>query len=69
LDKLNTTSKKGGIYMQHNNLRSEFGVLKGKPEDNPKQIVNSLHYLREPHGIQEGIRKDKKIKMNRKLNN
>ncbi|MBP3930706.1 MAG: hypothetical protein J6D47_14240 [Peptostreptococcaceae bacterium] len=55
--------------MQHNNLRSEFGVLKGKPEDNPKQIVNNLHYLREPHGIQEGIRKDKKIKMNRKLNN
>ena len=55
--------------MQHNNLRSEFGVLKGKPEDNPKQIVNSLHYLREPHGIQEGIRKDKKNKIQSKWDN
>lgn len=27
---------------------------------------NELHYNREPHGIYEGIRKDKKIKMNRK---
>ncbi len=55
----------------HNNLRSEFGVLKGKVKDATKQTlsVNGSHYLREPHGIQEGIRKDKKIKMNRKLNN
>lgn len=55
----------------HNNLRSEFGVLKGKVEDATKHTVsvNDTHYRREPHGIQEGIRKDKKIKMNRKLNN
>lgn len=53
----------------HNNLRSEFGVLKGKTEENARQTIklNSTHYLREAHGIQEGIRKDRKIKMNTKL--
>ena len=30
---------------------------------------NDTHYNREPHGIYEGIRKDKKIKMNRKTFN
>lgn len=30
---------------------------------------NELNYNREPHGIYEGIRKDKKIKMNRKTFN
>ena len=51
-----------------NNLRNEFGVLKGKVENNEfKNIkLNSTHFLREAHGIQEGIRKDKKIKINRK---
>lgn len=52
----------------HNNLRSEFGVLKGKTQENATQSIklNSTHYLREAHGIQEGIRKDKKIKMSTK---
>ncbi|WP_373598947.1 hypothetical protein [Paraclostridium bifermentans] len=52
-----------------NNLRNEFGVLKGKVEDNsPRSVnLNSTHYLREAHGIQEGIRKDKKIKINKKF--
>ncbi|MEF9992376.1 MAG: hypothetical protein ACRCYC_15950 [Paraclostridium sp.] len=52
-----------------NNLRSEFGVLKGKAEDNEQRSIklNSTHYLREAHGIQEGIRKDKKIKINKKF--
>ena len=51
-----------------NNLRSEFGILKGRAENN--QIKNdqlcSKYCIREAHGIQEGIRKDKKIKINRK---
>ncbi len=53
----------------HNNLRSEFGVLKGKTEDTARRSVklNSTHFLREAHGIQEGIRKDKKIKINTKF--
>lgn len=50
------------------NLRSEFGILKGRAEEN--QVKNnqlcSKYSIREPHNIQEGIRKDKKIKMNRK---
>mgnify|MGYP001592007257 CR=1 FL=1 len=52
-----------------NNLRSEFGVLKGKAENNEQRGVklNSTHFLREAHGIQEGIRKDKKIKINKKF--
>ncbi|EQK41336.1 hypothetical protein C672_3077 [[Clostridium] bifermentans ATCC 638] len=51
------------------NLRSEFGILKGKAEDNEIKSVklNSTHFLREAHGIQEGIRKDKKIKINKKF--
>lgn len=53
----------------HNNLRNEFGVLKGKTEDTARQTINlnSTHYLREAHGIQEGIRKDRKIKINKKF--
>lgn len=52
-----------------NNLRSEFGVLKGKTENNEQRSVklNSTHFLREAHGIQEGIRKDRKIKINKKF--
>ncbi len=52
-----------------NNLRSEFGVLKGKAENNEQISVklNSTHFLREAHGIQEGIRKDRKIKINKKF--
>ena len=30
---------------------------------------NDTHYNKEPHGIHEGIRKDKKLKMNRKTFN
>ena len=30
---------------------------------------NDLNYNREPHGIYQGIRKDKKIKINRKTFN
>lgn len=49
------------------NLRSEFGILKGKEENNEQNSIklNSTHYLREAHGIQEGIRKDRKIKINK----
>jgi hypothetical protein len=52
-----------------NNLRSEFGILKGKAENNEQRSVklNSTHFLREAHGIQEGIRKDRKIKINKKF--
>jgi hypothetical protein len=51
-----------------NNLRSEFGVLKGKAENNEIRSVklNSTHFLREAHGIQEGIRKDRKVKIQKK---
>ncbi|MGL5713257.1 MAG: hypothetical protein ACRCXT_08760 [Paraclostridium sp.] len=53
----------------HSNLRSEFGILKGKTSENATQSIklNSTHFMREAHGIQEGIRKDKKIKINKKF--
>ena len=50
------------------NLRSEFNVIKGHQIEPSREIVNvsKRDYAREPHGIQNGIRKDKKIKMSKK---
>lgn len=50
------------IKIPSNNLKGrqvETGIYNMK--------LDSRHHEREPHGIQEGIRKDKKIKMNRKM--
>ncbi|SHH01919.1 hypothetical protein [Tepidibacter thalassicus] len=49
-------------------IRSEYTNLKGKRIESGR-ITNKVeprHYLREAHSIQEGIRKDKKIKMHKK---
>lgn len=53
------------------NIRSTFNNVKGKQVETGRftMTVNSQYHQREPHGIQEGIRKDKKVKMNRKLYN
>lgn len=50
------------------NIRSEFGNIKGHQVETARQTIKfeNRHYLREAHGIQEGIRKDKKIKIDRK---
>ncbi len=50
------------------NIRSEFGNLKGHQVETGRQTLKfeNRHYLREAHGIQEGIRKDRKIKMGKK---
>ena len=49
-------------------IRSTFTNLKGHQIENARETikVDSRHYLREAHGIQDGIRKDKKVKMQRK---
>ena len=49
-------------------IRSTFTNVKGHQIENSRQTikVDNRHYLREAHGIQDGIRKDKKVKMNRK---
>ncbi|SHJ67693.1 hypothetical protein [Tepidibacter formicigenes] len=49
-------------------IRSEYTNLKGKRTESGR-ITNKLeprHFLREAHTIQEGIRKDKKIKIHKK---
>ena len=53
------------------NIRSSFNSIKGHRMETARETikVDGRHYLRESHGIQEGIRKDKKIKMNRKTYN
>ena len=50
------------------NLRSEFNIIKGHQIDPVREIVNvtKRDYAREVHNIQDGIRKDKKIKMQKK---
>lgn len=50
------------------NIKSEFGNLKGHQVETGRQTIKfeNRHYLREAHGIQEGIRKDKKIKIDKK---
>lgn len=49
-------------------LKSEFGNIKGHQIEPVREIVNvsKRDYAREAHGIQDGIRKDKKIKMQKK---
>lgn len=51
------------------NIRSSFDNLKGKQVETGRYTmkVDSRYHQREPHGIQEGIRKDKKVKMSKKL--
>ena len=50
------------------NIRSSFNNIKGHRVETARETIKfeDRHYLREPHGIQEGIRKDKKLKMNHK---
>ena len=53
------------------NIKNNFDNTKPDQVDHNRIVMKSdaRYYQREPHGIQEGIRKDKKIKMNRKLYN
>ena len=50
------------------NIRSEFSTLKGHQVETARKTLKfeNRHYLREAHGIQDGIRKDKKIKIDKK---
>jgi len=66
LGKLNLILIKGGVVMS--NIRSSFNNIKGQQVETARETIKfeNRHYLREAHGIQEGIRKDKKIKMNPK---
>jgi hypothetical protein len=66
LGKLNVILIKGGVVMS--NIRSSFNNIKGHRVETARETIKfeDRHYLREPHGIQEGIRKDKKLKMNHK---
>ncbi len=50
------------------NIRSSFSNIKGHQVETARETIKfeNRHYLREAHGIQEGIRKDKKIKMSKK---
>ncbi len=56
----------GGDSMSH--IRSEYSNLKGKRIESGRLTLKlePRHYLREAHSIQEGIRKDKKIKIHKK---
>ncbi|MEG0844599.1 MAG: hypothetical protein RSD22_11720 [Romboutsia sp.] len=51
------------------NIRSSFENIKGKQVETARftMKVDSRYHQREPHGIQEGIRKDKKVTMGKKL--
>ena len=44
------------------NIRREFGNLKGHQVETARETIKfeERHYFRESHGIQEGVRKDKK---------
>ncbi|MFR6244804.1 MAG: hypothetical protein ACLUL3_00125 [Romboutsia timonensis] len=50
------------------NIRSEFGNLKGHQVETARKTLKfeNRHYYREAHGIQDWIRKDKKLKMDKK---
>ncbi|WP_195940182.1 hypothetical protein [Romboutsia sp. 1001713B170131_170501_G6] len=50
------------------NIRSSFSNIKGRQVETARQTfkLENRHYLREAHGIEEGIRKNKKIKIDRK---
>ena len=51
------------------NLKNQFGNLKSHQLESSRQIiqVDKRDYAREAHGIQDGIKKDKKVKINRKF--
>ncbi len=51
------------------NLRNEFDNVKGHHLESSRQIIQvaKRDYAREARGIQDGIRKDKKVKINRKF--
>ena len=50
------------------NIRSEFDNIKGHQVETARNtiVINNTYYGREARGIQDGVRKDKKIKMNHK---
>ena len=50
------------------NIRSEFGNLKGHQVETARKTIKfeNRHYYREAHNIQDGVRKDKKLKMSEK---
>lgn len=50
------------------NIRSSFDNLKGKQIETARETIKfeNRHYMREAHNIQEGVRKDKKIKIGKK---
>jgi len=50
------------------NIRSTFGNIKGKRIESDRLTIklDNRHYRREAHDIQEGVRKDKKIKLHKK---
>lgn len=60
-------NKFGGGFMS--NIRSNFENLKGHRVEAGRETIKfeNRHYMREAHGIQEGIRKDKKIKIDKKF--
>ena len=45
------------------NIRSEFGNLKGHQVETARNtiVIDNRYYGREARGIQDGVRKDKKI--------
>lgn len=50
------------------NIRSSFSNIKGHQVETGRETIklDNRHFLREAHGIQEGIRKDKKINIQKK---
>lgn len=49
-------------------IKSSFGNIKGHQVETARKTfkLEGRHYLREAHGIEEGVRKDKKIKIDTK---
>ena len=49
-------------------IRSTFTNIKGHQVENARETikVDNRYYSREAHSIQDGIRKDKKVKINKK---
>lgn len=52
-----------------NEFKNEFSNMKDHQAEYHIEAhkVDSRHFLREAHGIQEGVRKDKKIKISKKF--
>ena len=53
------------------NIRSEFDNIKGHQVETARNtiVIDNRYYGREARNIQDGIRKDKKIKMAKKYKN